>query len=62
MILSADGLRLWVAHKMVGKVSVISVAERKTVSVLDTGPETNHPNFAVITTSHTALLPWPHST
>ncbi|KAJ4159569.1 uncharacterized protein LMH87_008467 [Akanthomyces muscarius] len=48
MMLSADGDRLWVAHKMVGKVSVISLKERKVVSVLDTGAETNHPNFAVI--------------
>lgn len=48
MMLSADGLRLWVAHKMVGKVSIISTASRRVVAVLDTGPETNHPNFAVI--------------
>ncbi len=48
MMLSADGLRLWVAHKMVGKVSIISTAKRRIVSVLETGPETNHPNFAVI--------------
>lgn len=48
MMLSADGQRLWVAHKMVGKVSVISTATRRIVTVLDTGPETNHPNFAII--------------
>ncbi|KAH8883102.1 40-residue YVTN family beta-propeller repeat protein [Thozetella sp. PMI_491] len=48
MMLSADGLRLWVAHKMVGKVSVISTVSRKIVAVLDTGVETNHPNFAVV--------------
>lgn len=46
MMLSADGGRLWVAHKMVGKVSVVSTARRRVVGVLDTGSETNHPNFA----------------
>jgi DNA-binding beta-propeller fold protein YncE len=48
MMLSADGLRLWVSHKMVGKVSVISTAQRKVIGVLDTGRETNHPNFATV--------------
>lgn len=48
MMISADGKRLWVAHKMVGKVSIISLTQRKVISVLDTGPETNHPNFADI--------------
>ena len=48
MMLSADGLRLWVAHKMVGKMSIISTEERKVVAVLDTGLETNHPNFATV--------------
>ncbi|GIZ48308.1 hypothetical protein CKM354_001137500 [Cercospora kikuchii] len=48
MMLSADGNRLWAAHKMSGQVSVIDVTARKVVSVLETGPETNHPNFAVV--------------
>lgn len=48
MMLSPDGARLWVAHKMVGKVSVISTMSRRVVTVLDTGPETNHPNFASV--------------
>lgn len=48
MMLSADGQSLWVAHKMTGQVSVIDLAVRKVISVLATGPETNHPNFAVI--------------
>ncbi|KAJ6782988.1 hypothetical protein PWT90_10304 [Aphanocladium album] len=48
MMLSADGDRLWVAHKMVGKVSIVSLKQRKVVAVLDTGAETNHPNFAII--------------
>jgi DNA-binding beta-propeller fold protein YncE len=48
MMLSADGKRLWVAHKMVGKVSVVSTQQHKVVAILNTGPETNHPNFAII--------------
>jgi YVTN family beta-propeller protein len=48
MMLSADGRRLWVAHKMVGKVSIVSTQQKKVIAVLDTGPETNHPNFAVV--------------
>lgn len=50
-MLSADGARLWAAHKLAGVVSVISTASRRVVAVLDTGPETNHPNFATITTT-----------
>jgi YVTN family beta-propeller protein len=48
MMISADGKRLWAAHKMVGKVSIISLTQRKVIGVLDTGPETNHANFADI--------------
>lgn len=48
MMLSADGNSIWVAHKMVGKTTVIDLQQRKVVTVLDTGPETNHPNFAVV--------------
>jgi YVTN family beta-propeller protein len=48
MMLSADGRRLWVAHKMVGKVSVVSTRQQKVIAILDTGLETNHPNFAIV--------------
>lgn len=48
MMISADGGSLWAAHKMTGQVSVIDLAARKVVSVLETGPETNHPNFAIV--------------
>ena len=48
MMLSADGNSIWLAHKMVGKVTVIDLQHRKIVTVLDTGTETNHPNFAVV--------------
>lgn len=48
MMISADGGILWAAHKMSGECSVIDLEQRKVISVLETGPETNHPNFAVV--------------
>ncbi|KAG4429710.1 hypothetical protein IFR05_014807 [Cadophora sp. M221] len=48
MMISADGLRLWAVHKMVGKTSIIDLETRSVVTVLDTGLESNHPNFAII--------------
>lgn len=48
MMISADGQRLWVAHKNVGKTSIIDLTRRSIVTFLDTGPETNHPNFAFV--------------
>lgn len=43
--LSADGTILWAAHKKSGQVSIIDVVNRRVTSTLDTGPDTNHPNF-----------------
>jgi YVTN family beta-propeller protein len=48
MMLSADGKSLWAAHKMTGQVSVIDTAARKVISILETGAETNHPNFVIV--------------
>jgi YVTN family beta-propeller protein len=48
MMISADGLRLWAVHKMIGKTSVIDLEQRSIVIFLDTGTESNHPNFAVL--------------
>jgi len=48
MMQSADGATLWVAHKKAGKTTVIDLTTRTIVTVLNTGPETNHPNFAII--------------
>lgn len=45
MMISADGKRLWAVHKLVGKMSVVDLVRRKVVVVLDTGVESNHPNF-----------------
>jgi YVTN family beta-propeller protein len=47
-MVSPDGRQAWVAHKMIGKVSVVDLVARRVASVVDTGPETNHPNFAYI--------------
>lgn len=48
MMLSPDGTSIWLAHKMIGAVTVIDLTTRKIVAVLETGLETNHPNFAYI--------------
>ncbi|PTB62656.1 hypothetical protein BBK36DRAFT_1172413 [Trichoderma citrinoviride] len=48
MMISPDGERLWAAHKMAGKVTVIDLVQGRVVGVMDTGAETNHANFAVI--------------
>lgn len=44
--ISPDGTELWTAHKRVGKVSVIDLIHRRVTSILTTGPDTNHPQFA----------------
>ncbi|WP_165969206.1 YncE family protein [Actinomadura sp. KC06] len=44
--ISPDGKEIWAAHKRVGKVSVVDLATKKVKAVLNTGPDTNHPNFA----------------
>ena len=56
MMLAPNGQTLWAAHKMVGKVSVIDVSERRVVAILDTGFETNHPNF--ITSKNGSIFGW----
>lgn len=41
---------------MTGQVSVIDLAARKVLAILDTGTETNHPNFAVINGTNHAFF------
>ncbi|WP_329213145.1 beta-propeller fold lactonase family protein [Streptomyces sp. NBC_01485] len=48
--ISPDGKELWAAHKRAGKVSVVDLVHNKVASVLTTGPDTNHPQFADIRT------------
>jgi YVTN family beta-propeller protein len=56
MMISANGETLWAAHKLVGKMSVIDLAARKVNAILDTGTETNHPNFAIINGTNHAFV------
>jgi len=44
-MLSPDGQELWVAHKMTGRVSVVDAKAFTLLTVLQTGKDTNHPNF-----------------
>ncbi|MFF6999003.1 beta-propeller fold lactonase family protein [Streptomyces sp. NPDC008313] len=44
--ISPDGKRLWVSHKRDGMISVVDLVHHKVVTVLTTGPDTNHPQFA----------------
>jgi hypothetical protein len=48
MMLSAGGKTIWATHKMAGTASVIDLKRWKVVMVLNTGPETNHPNFVIV--------------
>ena len=48
MMINAPGTSLWTAHKLVGKMSVLDLQQRRAIAVLDTGAETNHPNFAIV--------------
>ena len=48
MMMNAPGTSIWVAHKLVGKTSVLDLEQRTVVTVLDAGAETNHPNFAIV--------------
>jgi YVTN family beta-propeller protein len=43
--LSPDGRELWLGHPFDGKTSVVDARRFRTLTVLDTGPRTNHPNF-----------------
>ncbi|MDV6278323.1 YncE family protein [Rhodococcus erythropolis] len=54
MALSPDGKELWATHKKVGKVSVLDLTIGVVSTVLDTGPNTNHPTF--VTTSQMELV------
>ena len=45
LAVSPDGAELWMTHKDVGKVTVVDTASFAVLTVLDTGPVTNHVNF-----------------
>ncbi|QUQ64361.1 beta-propeller fold lactonase family protein [Kutzneria sp. CA-103260] len=46
LAISPDGAELWVPHKRAGLTTVVDLVHRKVKTVLKTGPDTNHPNFA----------------
>jgi YVTN family beta-propeller protein len=46
LAVTADGAQVWLTHKDVGKVTVIDGRTYEVVRVIDTGPVTNHVNFA----------------
>ena len=48
MMINEQGTSIWVAHKLVGKTSVLDLQQQKVVTVLETGAETKHPNFAIV--------------
>lgn len=44
--ITPDGSRVWLTHKDVGKVSVVDTESMTVKAILETGPITNHVNFA----------------
>jgi YVTN family beta-propeller protein len=43
--ISSDGKQIWVSHKRDGKITVVDVDRKRPITVLNTGPDTNHPQF-----------------
>jgi YVTN family beta-propeller protein len=46
LAITADGAQVWLTHKDVGKVTVVNARTYDVERVIDTGPVTNHVNFA----------------
>jgi YVTN family beta-propeller protein len=46
LAITADGAQVWLTHKDVGKVTVVNARTYEVECVIDTGPVTNHVNFA----------------
>ena len=46
LAMTADGRQVWLTHKDVGKVTVVNAQTYAVEGVIDTGPVTNHVNFA----------------
>ena len=46
LVITEDGSQVWLTHKDVGKVTVVDARTYEVVRVIDTGPVTNHVNFA----------------
>jgi YVTN family beta-propeller protein len=43
--LSPDGRELWLGHPFTGHATVIDTRHERVLTILNTGPRTNHPNF-----------------
>src|SRR3954470_10265349 len=43
--MSTDGRELWLGHPFDGKVTVVDARRMRVLTILATGPRTNHPNF-----------------
>jgi len=43
--ISPDGRELWLGHPADGKTTVVDARRMRVLTILDTGPRTNHPNF-----------------
>jgi YVTN family beta-propeller protein len=46
LAITEDGSQVWLTHKDVGKVTVVNARTYEVERVIDTGPVTNHVNFA----------------
>jgi hypothetical protein len=49
LAITPDGAEVWVTHKGSGRTSVIDARRLQLLTVLDTGPVTNHVNFVAKT-------------
>ena len=45
MAVSPDGLEVWLPHKMADKLTIVDARNFTVLGVIETGPNTNHPNF-----------------
>jgi YVTN family beta-propeller protein len=43
--ISPDGRELWLGHPFTGQTTVIDAKRMRVITILDTGPRTNHPQF-----------------
>jgi DNA-binding beta-propeller fold protein YncE len=50
--LSPDGRELWLGHPFDGKVTVVDARRMSVLTILATGPRTNHPNFVTKPDGH----------
>ena len=54
--ISPDGKEVWATDKMSGKTTVVDALHFRVLTILDTGPRTNHPNFVSTRTGDYAYV------